>query len=95
MRILALGDHQAMHLMAHAERQDADEAERPQARRSRRQARSGRRPARGGRLDACEGAALRADFSEDEALFLTVAIGVINQSNRIGVARRFAPPSAA
>jgi AhpD family alkylhydroperoxidase len=40
-------------------------------------------------------AALRAAFSEDEALFLTVAIGVINQWNRIGVALRFAPPPAA
>jgi AhpD family alkylhydroperoxidase len=39
-------------------------------------------------------AALRAQFSEDEALFLTVAIGVINQWNRIGVALRFAPPPA-
>ncbi len=42
-----------------------------------------------------EYAALRAQFSEDEALFLTVAIGVINQWNRIGVALRFAPPAAA
>jgi len=40
-------------------------------------------------------AALRAQFSEDEALFLTVAVGVINQWNRIGVALRFAPPPAA
>ena len=40
-------------------------------------------------------AALRAAFNEDEALFLTVAIGVINQWNRIGVALRFAPPQAA
>jgi len=40
-------------------------------------------------------AALRAAFNEDEALFLTVAIGVINQWNRIGVALRFAPPPAA
>jgi AhpD family alkylhydroperoxidase len=39
-------------------------------------------------------AALRAQFGEDEALFLTVAIGVINQWNRIGVALRFAPPPA-
>ena len=39
-------------------------------------------------------AALRAAFNEDEALFLTVAIGVINQWNRIGVALRFAPPAA-
>ena len=42
-----------------------------------------------------EYASLRAAFSEDEALFLTVAIGVINQWNRIGVALRFAPPPAA
>jgi AhpD family alkylhydroperoxidase len=40
-------------------------------------------------------AALRAQFGEDEALFLTVAIGVINQWNRLGVALRFAPPAAA
>jgi AhpD family alkylhydroperoxidase len=40
-------------------------------------------------------AALRGEFSEDEALFLTVAIGVINQWNRIGVGLRFAPPDAA
>ena len=40
-------------------------------------------------------AALRAQFSEDEALFLTVAVGVINQWNRIGVALRFTPPPAA
>jgi AhpD family alkylhydroperoxidase len=39
--------------------------------------------------------ALRAEFSEDEALHLTVAIGVINQWNRLGVALRFAPPTAA
>jgi len=39
-------------------------------------------------------AALRAAFNEDEALFLTVAIGVINQWNRIGVALRFTPPPA-
>lgn len=39
--------------------------------------------------------ALRAEFSESEAVFLTVAIGVINQWNRIGVALRFAPPTAA
>ena len=42
-----------------------------------------------------EYAALRAAFSEDEALFLTVAIGVINQWNRIGVALRFAPSTMA
>jgi alkylhydroperoxidase family enzyme len=38
--------------------------------------------------------AIRAQFGEDEALFLTVAIGVINQWNRIDVALRFAPPPA-
>jgi AhpD family alkylhydroperoxidase len=37
-------------------------------------------------------AALLEHFSEHEALHLTVAIGVINQWNRIGVALRFAPP---
>ncbi|SMF47937.1 alkylhydroperoxidase AhpD family core domain-containing protein [Tistlia consotensis] len=37
-------------------------------------------------------AALRAEFSESEALFLTVAIGTINQWNRIAVAFRFTPP---
>ena len=42
-----------------------------------------------------EYAALRTQFSEDEALFLTVAVGVINQWNRIGVALRFAPLPAA
>jgi AhpD family alkylhydroperoxidase len=42
-----------------------------------------------------EYAALRAAFSDDEALSLTVAIGLINQWNRIGVALRFAPPAAA
>lgn len=36
--------------------------------------------------------ALLAQFSEREALHLTIAIGVINQWNRIGVALRFAPP---
>jgi len=37
-------------------------------------------------------AALRQHFTETEALFLTVAIGTINQWNRIAVALRFAPP---
>ncbi|QRG06401.1 carboxymuconolactone decarboxylase family protein [Xanthobacter dioxanivorans] len=36
-------------------------------------------------------AALRAEFSEDEALFLTVAVATINAWNRIGIALRFAP----
>lgn len=36
-------------------------------------------------------AALRQEFSEDEALFLTVAVGTINQWNRIAVALRFTP----
>jgi AhpD family alkylhydroperoxidase len=39
--------------------------------------------------------ALRAAFSEDEALYLTVAIGHINLWNRLGVALRFAPPAVA
>ena len=37
-------------------------------------------------------AAVRAHFTEAEAVFLTVAIGTINNWNRIGVALRFAPP---
>ncbi len=37
-------------------------------------------------------AALLQSFSESEALFLTVAIGTINQWNRIAAALRFAPP---
>ncbi len=37
-------------------------------------------------------AAVRRHFSETEALFLTVAIGTINQWNRIAVALRFPPP---
>jgi AhpD family alkylhydroperoxidase len=43
---------------------------------------------------ACDtaSAALRQHFTETEALFLTVAIGTINQWNRIAVALRFAPP---
>jgi AhpD family alkylhydroperoxidase len=38
-----------------------------------------------------EYAALRAAFSEDEAIYLTVTIGVINHWNRLGVALRFPP----
>ena len=37
-------------------------------------------------------AALLRHFSESEAVFLTVAIGTINQWNRIAVALRFTPP---
>jgi AhpD family alkylhydroperoxidase len=37
-------------------------------------------------------AALLAQLSESEAVSLTVAVGVINQWNRIAVALRFAPP---
>ena len=37
-------------------------------------------------------AAVRRHFNETEALFLTVAIGTINQWNRIAVALRFTPP---
>jgi len=39
-------------------------------------------------------AALLRHFNEREALFLTVAIGTINQWNRIAVALRFPPPVA-
>jgi AhpD family alkylhydroperoxidase len=39
-------------------------------------------------------AALRREFSETETLFLTVAIGTINQWNRIAIGLRF-PPSVA
>jgi AhpD family alkylhydroperoxidase len=35
---------------------------------------------------------LLAHFSETEAVFLTIAIGTINQWNRIAVALRFTPP---
>ncbi|NNN04978.1 MAG: carboxymuconolactone decarboxylase family protein [Elusimicrobia bacterium] len=38
-----------------------------------------------------EYATLREQFSENEAIFLTVAIGTINQWNRIAVSLRFAP----
>ncbi len=37
-------------------------------------------------------AALLEQFSQTEAVFLTIAIGTINQWNRIAVAMRFAPP---
>jgi AhpD family alkylhydroperoxidase len=37
-------------------------------------------------------AALRRHFTETEAVFLTVAIGTINNWNRLGVALRFSPP---
>ena len=37
-------------------------------------------------------AALRAHFSQTEAVFLTVAIGTINAWNRLGVGLRFQPP---
>jgi AhpD family alkylhydroperoxidase len=36
--------------------------------------------------------ALRKQFSEEEAIFLTAAIGTINGWNRIGASLRFAPP---
>jgi AhpD family alkylhydroperoxidase len=39
-------------------------------------------------------AALLRQFSANEAVFLTVAIGTINQWNRIAVALRFPPPVA-
>ena len=39
-----------------------------------------------------EYADLLQHFSREEVLFLTVAIGTINQWNRIAVALRFAPP---
>ncbi len=39
-------------------------------------------------------AALREHFTESEAVLLTVAIGTINQWNRIAVALRFAPLAA-
>lgn len=37
-------------------------------------------------------AAVLRHFTETEALFLTIAVGTINQWNRIAVALRFAPP---
>ena len=37
-------------------------------------------------------AAVRRHFSEDEVIFLSVAIGTINAWNRLGAAFRFAPP---
>ena len=39
-------------------------------------------------------AALLSEFNESEAMFLTVAIGLINQWNRIAIGLRFAPISA-
>lgn len=47
--------------------------------------------ARHGAPDA-DYAALQRHFTESEIVFLTVAIGTINNWNRIGVALRFAPP---
>jgi AhpD family alkylhydroperoxidase len=41
--------------------------------------------------EAAEGA-LMSQFSLSEAMFLTIAIGTINQWNRIAVALRFPPP---
>jgi len=38
-------------------------------------------------------AALRAEFSESEALYLMVAVATINAWNRIGIGLRFAPPA--
>lgn len=49
-----------------------------------------REPARAATDDAYQ--AVRAQFSESEIVFLTVAVGTINQWNRIAVALRFAPP---
>jgi AhpD family alkylhydroperoxidase len=45
-------------------------------------------------LDASDAAyaALLTQFTEQEAIFLTAAIGLINAWNRIGVGLRFAPP---
>ncbi|HMN72534.1 MAG TPA: carboxymuconolactone decarboxylase family protein [Rhodoblastus sp.] len=37
---------------------------------------------------------LLAQFSREEALALTIAVGTINQWNRIAAALRFAPPAA-
>jgi len=39
--------------------------------------------------------ALRVEFSDDEVLYLTVAIGHINFWNRLGVGLQFAPPAVA
>ena len=44
-----------------------------------------------GASDAAYPALLR-HFTENEALFLTVAVGTVNQWNRIAVALRFPPP---
>ncbi|WP_454915492.1 carboxymuconolactone decarboxylase family protein [Xanthobacter sediminis] len=38
-------------------------------------------------------AALRAEFSQSEALYLTVAVATINAWNRIGLGLGFAPPA--
>ncbi|MFS8037861.1 carboxymuconolactone decarboxylase family protein [Xanthobacter sp. AM11] len=38
-------------------------------------------------------AAVRAHFSQDEAMFLTVTVGAINAWNRIGIGLRFVPPA--
>jgi len=38
-------------------------------------------------------AALRAEFSEDEALYLTVTVASINAWNRIAIGLNFAPPA--
>ncbi|MFG1347152.1 carboxymuconolactone decarboxylase family protein [Xanthobacter autotrophicus DSM 431] len=37
--------------------------------------------------------ALREEFTQDEAVYLTVTIASINAWNRIGIALRFAPPA--
>jgi len=39
-------------------------------------------------------AAVGREFNKNEVLYLTVAIGTINQWNRIAVALRFTPPSS-
>jgi AhpD family alkylhydroperoxidase len=49
-------------------------------------------------VDVASGAAaeaLRPHFSATEAVFLTIAVGTINQWNRIAVALRFPPPLSA
>ncbi|MFG1215164.1 carboxymuconolactone decarboxylase family protein [Xanthobacter flavus] len=48
----------------------------------------------GGPPSDADYAGLLAVFSAEEAMHLTVAIGTINQWNRIAVALRFAPPLA-
>jgi len=47
-------------------------------------------PARGASDEAY--AAVRNHFTETEVVYLTLAIGTINNWNRLGVALRFAPP---